>query len=469
MSDTSTFQALTRSRSTVTLPKFTPAPAKTRARTNRRGLIAGVVAATALAGASALGFTLTQHSPTPDETHSASASEKRHIQVVKPTHSIAGELKLPATLQPYQSTDIYARTSGYLKSWRVDIGDQVTQGQLLAELDTPELDQELLQAEAQSAQAQAAIAEAVAEHAESKEQLELGKAQIDRADAQYALAQTTHARNTPLAARQAISVQELDESAATLAARKAEVAAAKAQLAGLTANVSTREAVIKSREAALESARANVERLKRLQSFQKLTAPFAGVITRRSAEVGMLVTAGATSQTPLFSLAENDRLRVQVAVPQSQSSRIAVNQEARLQSPEHAGKEFTGTVARTAAFVEPRSRTLNVEIELDNAEHALLPGGYAEVHLAMRDTTQRIRIPTSTLLMKSTGVFVAMVNRDSAIELVPIKLGRDFGAEVEDADGLQGAESLVINPPDDLVSGEFVTFAAKAATEVAEE
>lgn len=469
MSDTSTYRALTRTRSTVTLPKFTPARAKTRARTHRRGLIASLLAATAVAGASAFGFTLAQHSPPAAETHQEPVTEKRHLQVVKPTRSVAGELKLPATLLAYQSTDIYARTSGYLKSWRVDIGDQVTQGQLLAELDTPELDQELLQAQAQAAQAQAAVAEAVAEHAESKEQLELGKAQIDRADAQYALAQTTHARNTPLAARQAISTQELDESAAALAARKAEVAAAKAQLAGLTANVATRDAVIKSREAALESARANVERLKRLQGFQKLTAPFSGVITRRSAEVGMLVSAGAANQTALFSLSQQDRLRIQVAVPQSQSDRIDVGQEARLQSPEHPGKEFTGTVARTAAFVEPRSRTLNVEIELANADRKLLPGGYAEVHLAMLDTQQRIRIPTSTLLLKSSGVFVAVVNRDSTIELVQVQLGRDFGAEVEVAEGLKGAESLVINPPDDLGSGEVVTFTAKVAAEAATE
>jgi RND family efflux transporter MFP subunit len=432
-------------------------PTRVPTTSRRRGLLAaGLALGIAVTGAATV-VTL-RNVDAASAAHAKVTPELRHVQVVGASRVGGGELTLPATLRPYQTADIFARTSGYLKAWHVDIGDHVVAGQLLAELDTPELDQELLQSEALKLQAEASVAEAVAEHEEAKQQIELAKANVQRADAQLSLAKITYKRNTPLAVTQAISKQELDESQATLQSRQAEVAAAKAELAQQTANLATREAIIRSRQATVANATANVQRLRELQGFQRLVAPFDGVITRRQAEVGMLVTAGTTGQTPLFGLVQQDKLRVQVAVPQSQASQLEIGQQADVFVPERPGQAFTGVIARTAAAVDQQSRTLNVEIELPNSQQQLLPGAYAEVKFMTSEIQKKLRVPASTLLLTSAGTFVAIVDGDSSIRILPVKLGRDHGVNVEVTQGLTGDESLIVNPSDDLSNGQRVTF-----------
>lgn len=432
-------------------------------RPRRRGLLATVVAVGLAVGSVAAAAVM--HGGGESSAHSSDAHEPalRRVHVVSPQRVAGGNLILPATLRAYQATDLYARISGYVRVWHVDLGDTVAAGQLLAEIDTPELDQELAQADAQYKQSQAAVAEAIAERHEAVSQIELAAANIQRAEAQLKLAQTTYNRNKPLAAKEAISQQELDESAAVLDSRAAEIVAAKADHARQKAMLETRDATVIARQALVASHAANVERLRELQGFRRIVAPFAGVITRRNVEVGMLVSPGSVGQTALFSIAEQDRLRVTVAIPQAQSSVIAEGQEASVSVPEHPGRTFSGVITRTAEAVDVASRTLTVEVELDNADDVLLPGAYGEVTFSTHRQGTSLRIPAGALLLKPQGTFVAAVSADERVKVIKVTLGRDFGSEVAVVAGLSGDEQLIVNPADDLTDGEQVALGAAGA------
>ena len=331
------------------------------------------------------------------------------VNVVQPTSgAVSQEIVLPGTTQAFSDTPIYARTNGYLKRWYVDIGAHVKQGQLLAEIDTPEIDQ----------------------------QLEQARADLKNAQANEQLAQITAARWQNLLKTNSVSKQETDQAVSDLSARQASV----------------------------DSMTANVHRLEQLQSFEKVYAPFAGVITARNTDIGALINAGAGGvPQELFHMAAVNSLRVYVAVPEVDSQAAQTGAKATLTLDEFPGETFQGTIVRDSDSIDLASRTLNVEVDVDNAKDRIKVGAYAFVHLmsprSSHSPTQSFTIPANTLLFRSEGLRVGVV-RNGHAELVPITIGRDFGATVEVVAGLQPTDQVIVNPSDSLASGNPVQVSA---------
>ncbi len=333
------------------------------------------------------------------------------VNVVQPTsEALSQEVVLPGNTQPFNDTPIYARTNGYLKHWYVDIGAHVKQGQLLAEIETPEIDQQLDQA----------------------------RADLKNAQANEQLAQTTAARWQNLLKTNSVSKQETDQAVSNLSAQQASV----------------------------DSSAANVHRLEQLQSFEKVTAPFAGVITARNTDIGALINAGAGSAPQeLFHMAAVNTLRVYVAVPEVDTDAAQTGAKATLTLDEFPGEIFPGTIVRNSDSIDAASRTLNVEVDVDNTQGRIKTGAYAMVHLKRAPTThtsaqsQALTIPSNTLLFRSEGLRVGVV-RDGRAELVPVTIGRDFGATVEVVAGLQPTDRVIVNPSDSLTSGTPVEVGA---------
>ena len=330
------------------------------------------------------------------------------IVVARPKRSAPGqEVILPANVQAFRDAPIYARTNGYLKRWYVDIGARVKAGQLLAEIDTPEVDQQLHQA----------------------------RADLNTADANLHLSEITASRYQGLLKSDSVSQQDADNASGDYAAKKAIV----------------------------QSAQANLRRLEELQSFQRIYAPFAGVITARNTDIGQLINSGASGpKSELFHIAAPGKLRVYVNVPQVYSQVTKPGLKADLTLAEFPGRRFEGTLVRTADAIDQASRTLLVEIDVNNPTGELLAGAYAEVHLKLPGNLSTFTIPVNTLLFRAEGLRVAVV-KDGKANLVPLTLGRDFGSDVEVLTGLSGDEQIVVNPPDSLVSGQAVRLAQNAA------
>lgn len=325
------------------------------------------------------------------------------VSVVQPKRSApAQEIVLPANVQAFSDSPIYARTNGYLKRWYVDIGARVRKGQLLAEIETPEVDQQLRQARADLATAQANLS----------------------------LSQITATRYTDLLKTDSVSKQEADNAAADFAAKKAVVQASEA----------------------------NVNRLEQLQSFEKIYAPFDGVITARNTDVGALIDAGSSggTRTELFHMAQPDRLRVYVNVPEPYAQATRPGITADLTVAEFPGRRFQGKLVRTANAIDQATRTLLVEIDVANPTGTLLSGSYAEVHFKLPTATSAFILPVNALLFRAEGLRVAAVTDGQHVELRPITIGHDFGSEVEVVAGLNGNESIVVNPADSLLSGQQV-------------
>jgi RND family efflux transporter MFP subunit len=330
------------------------------------------------------------------------------VAVVRPERTAeAEEVVLPANVQAYISAPIYARTNGYLKKWYADIGAHVKEGQLLAEIETPEVDQQLQQARA-----------------------DLGTAQ-----ANLHLAEITASRYQDLLKTNSVSQQETDNATGALAANKATV----------------------------QANQANVNRLQQLQSFEKIYAPFTGVITARKTDIGNLIDAGASggSKTDLFDIAQPDKLRVYVNVPEAYSQAAKPGLTADLTLAEFPGKRFQGKLVRTAEAIDPASRTLLVEIDVVNPTGALLTGSYAEVHLRLPAGASSYIVPVNTLLFRKEGLRLAVVSDGKAV-LTPVTPGHDFGDRMEIIGGLKGDESIVVNPPDSIISGQPVRIAQTA-------
>lgn len=327
------------------------------------------------------------------------------VAVVQPKRSApAQEIILPANVQAFADAPIYARTNGYLKRWYVDIGSRVKQGQLLAEIDTPEVDQQLRQARADLATAQA--------------NLNLSKITADR----YA----------GLLKTDSVSKQESDNAAGDYAAK----------------------------QAALQSGQANVKRLEETLAFQKIYAPFSGVITARNTDVGALINSGSGgTANELFHIAQPDKLRVYVSVPQIYSQAAKPGITADLTLAEFPGRRFQGKLVRTANAIDPTSRTLLVEIAVDNPTGQLFTGSYAEVHFKLPTPASSLILPVNTLLFRSEGLRVAIVGEGQKVELKQITIGHDFGSEVEVVAGLSGNENVIVNPPDSVADGEAVRIA----------
>jgi RND family efflux transporter MFP subunit len=315
------------------------------------------------------------------------------------------ELTLPAQLQAYVESSIYSRTNGYLLHWYKDIGSRVQKGELLAEIDTPEIDQELSQARA------------------TRQQIA----------AQTELAKTSAQRWTDLRNAGTISQQDADQQVNLYAQAQANLAAAEA----------------------------NVRRLEQLESFKHIYAPFSGVVTRRSVDVGALITAGSAGQTKeLFDLAQFDPLRVYVNVPQSDAGLVRRGMRAYVEVREAPGQKFYGVVVRTADAIDPATRTMLTEVDVPNHDGRLLPGAYAQLHFAVPIQTTRISVPVNALLFRPEGPCVAVVGADQKVRLKKVALGRDFGNTVEILGGLTAGENIVVNPADSLEDGQQVRVKA---------
>jgi RND family efflux transporter MFP subunit len=313
---------------------------------------------------------------------------------------VTSDLVLPGTVQAFYEAPIYARTNGYLKAWYTDIGTPVKKGQLLAVIETPEVDQQQRQAQADLATAQA----------------------------NYELARTTNERWKGLLATQSVSQQDADERAGDAAAKLA----------------------------ARQSASANLARLNELESFKRVLAPFDGVVTQRNTDIGALINAGQNPGSALFRVADTHRLRIYVSVPQPYAAGVRPGDSAQLEFADHPGQRYTATVANTAHALDASSRTLLVELQIDNAKGALLPGSYAQVYFNLARGFDALRIPVNTVLFRTQGLQVATLDAQQRVHLKTITQGRDFGTEIEVLSGITAADTLVVNPPDSLTDGAQV-------------
>ena len=370
------------------------------------------------------------------------------VVTVKPTVAPGSEaLVLPGSVQANYEAPIYARTNGYLRAWYTDIGTPVKKGQLLAEIDTPEIDQQLGQA-----QADLAVAEA-----------------------NYQLANTTDLRWQGLLATESVSKQDAEQRAGDAAAKKA----------------------------AVQSAAANVARLRDMESFKRVLAPFDGVVTQRNTDIGALINAGQSPGSPLFRVADSHRLRIYVSVPQPYASSIRAGMSADLMFAEHPGRRYPATVAftrpaddnpklglvfdgaywvsgvraaspSTLATVtvtsdaiahrgfDPAAAQRTQELQIENPRHELFPGAYGEVHFNLAAAASTLRLPANALLFRAEGLLVAAVGGDYRVHLKPIIEGRDFGSSIEVVHGIDAADDIVVNPPDSIADGELVRVVAKS-------
>lgn len=392
-------------------------------------------------------------------------SNPRTVNVTRPERIESSTLTLPANIDAFQTTLLYSRVSGYLRRWDADIGDRVQKGQPLAEIDTPEADQELNQARANLVQGRADLDTAVAQLQESEAAAKQSESEVARTKANLDFARSVMQRNERLTNQHVLTIQDMEESRRDHDASKAALEAAEAQVKTRQSNVVTCQAKIKSHAATVSSLEANVHRLEELQAFKTIRAPFDGIVTRRRAEIGILVTAGTSAASQeLFAIAQADRLRIRINVPQAHALNVHAGQESEVLVPEYPNRRFTARVARTARSIDASSRTLMVELELPNPDNAILPGTFAQVVLTARRAEVAWKVPAGTLLTRSDGLRVVAVD-GGVVRLCKVVVGRDYGGNVEVLSGLKGSELLVINPPDTLVDREQVIVAeSKDAT-----
>ncbi len=355
----------------------------------------------ALSGA----LSLHSHSEQRDQTSQAVSAGGHSVRVVKPSLSPESfNFGLPGAAEPLTQATLYARVNGYLKNRKVDIGDRVKEGELLAEIDAPDLDAQLNQARAQAEQNRAA----------------------------QGIAQVTYDREKKLLDQKVVSQQEFDQAAATLNQAIANTKASEANVQNLTAQ----------------------------QGFERITAPFDGVITARFLNDGALIASGGT--TSIFTISQTDVLRVYIYVPQVYVANVATDQEVEVTAAEYPKKVFRGKVTRTADALDPSARTERVEIQLPSEDGKLLPGMYLSIQFKVEQAEQALIVPANTVDIRREGPRVLVVDSGNRIEYRPVELGRDFGNTIEILRGLRGDENLVVNPTTDLANGESVTIAPGA-------
>jgi RND family efflux transporter MFP subunit len=358
----------------------------------------GIVAAVALLVAIVYGL----HLRSSNEKKLTIATDEAAIPSVSVVHPVAGskadDLALPGNVEAFTDTPIYSRTNGYLRKWYFDIGAHVHKGDLLAEVETPEIDQQLNQS----------------------------RAELERMQADADLAGVTSNRWQVLLSKHAVSQQEADQT------RSNYIAA----------------------QAAVDASRANVRRLEQLQSYERIVAPFDGVITQRNTDIGDLITAGSGSSSPreLFHLDASNRLRVYVSVPEVDSDSIHDGDEAILTQDANPNLKISGRIVRNADAINQSTRTLTVEVDLNNAKGLLRPGAFVFVHFHLPATSGSVTIPSNTLLFRTEGLRVGVVRNDR-VQLVPVTIGQDFGNAVEITSGLTPADEVIIDPSDSLASG----------------
>jgi len=386
------------------IPKaHVPAPAAAKPR-SKVGLWIGCVVVALLA----VGVYTGIHSRRAADTALADIATQTAVPSVRVTYPAVGleiqKIDLPGNVQAFNDTPIYARTSGYLKRWYVDIGSHVQQGQLMADIETPELDQQLQQAQAD----------------------------LKAAQANLEMAAITSKRWQNLLTKNAVSKQEADQAMSDLSARQSAVAASEA----------------------------NVRRLQQMQGFEKVVAPFDGIVTARNIDIGSLVEAGAnTGPKELFHVAAINRLRVYIAVPEAYANSVTNGGKVALSEVDRPDETFEGTLTRNSNAIDPMSRTLNVEADVSNSNGHLLPGAYVFVHLQLPGNAHSVTVPSNTLLFRAEGLRVAVV-RDNRVVLTPISIGHDYGNTVEVTSGLSAKDAVVLDPPDSLAGGAAVKVVA---------
>jgi RND family efflux transporter MFP subunit len=390
-------------------------------------------------------------------TAEAAATQIPVVSVVTAKSSgSTAELELPGNTEALNVARIYARATGYIRDRRVDIGTHVKSGQVLAVIESPEVDAQLSQALANLEQSRAAVIQAKANLEQAQAGVLQARAGVVQAQANQDIAATTNTRWTRLVSRGVLPKQAGDERRSAFAAREAETEAAVANEKTAVASVSSREADIRAAQAAVDAQAANVRRLQRLQAFEQVVAPFDGVVTERKVERGDLVTADAGGDRNLFSVSQGNTLRIQVNVPQTYSVDMKLGQPAQITLRERPGRLFEGKVARTAEALDPGSRTLLSEVQLDNRNSELLPGMYAQVKFTLPRTRSITIVPGNAVVANAQGTRVVAVTPDEHIHFVPVELGRDLGSEVEVTSGLTGSERIVTNPVDTLTEGQAV-------------
>jgi RND family efflux transporter MFP subunit len=326
------------------------------------------------------------------------------VAVVAPKPaSDSGTLDLPGRLEAYTRAPLYARTSGYVKSWKADIGTAVKAGQVLAEIETPDVDQEYLQS----------------------------KANVATAQANETLAQTTSKRWQEMLKTGAVSKQDVDEKVGDYNAKLATTKAAQADL----------------------------ERLNTLKGFQRIVAPFDGVVTARNTDVGQLVNVGSSAGQELFVVSDTKKLRVYVSVPQTYVPSIPPGTKATITAPDRPGKKYEATVESSAQAITASSGSTLMQLGLDNANGDLLPGGFANVSLQLPQAGETLRIPSSALLFDKNGLRVATLNQDDTVKLKPVTIARDMGQTIEIGTGLAANDRVIQNPPDGVSDGDKVHVA----------
>lgn len=371
------------------------------------------------------------------------------------------ELTLPGNTEAVVVADIYARATGYVRTRSANIGDRVKRGQVLATIESPELDQELARARATVEESRASWRQAQANVARAEASVVEARARLEQTKANEALASATSDRWTRLVDKGVLPKQEGDERQYAYSARKAEVAAAEASIHTATASVNAARASVVSAEANIRANEANVSRLERLVGFERVVAPYDGIITERLVEQGDLISSagGLDGGKKLFAIAQPSTLRVQVNVPQTFAPDIQVGQEARLNVKERSGAEFTGKVVRTASSLNASSRTMLVEVQVDNREGALLPGMFSEVKFALPRSHPATVVPAEALLANAKGTRVATVDPSGKIHFRTIEVSRDLGTQIEIASGLNPNEVVILNPGEMLAEGQEVQAA----------
>jgi RND family efflux transporter MFP subunit len=357
------------------------------------------IAAVCLAALAVYGVFSRSASTAKLEQQANQAASEQTVSVVKPEHLAATvSVELPGQTQAYIQAPVFAQTSGYLKKWYFDIGAQVKAGDVLAEIDTPQVDQQLNQAKATLKQAQASLD----------------------------LSRVTYQRDQDLLQRRVIAQQDFDTAASDLGVKQATVNADEAAVLSLQA----------------------------LEDFKIVKAPFDGIVTARNTDIGALVNSG--SGNPLFVLAQVKPLRVYINVPENMAQDVAVGANTELRFNEFPGKEFSGKVVRTSGAIDPSSRTLLTEVDVPNDSGELFPGAYAQVRLVTGSNNRSVLIPANTLLFRSEGAAVGVVNQNNVVELKKIKIGRDLGTQLEITQGLTLDDRVIINPSDSLAAGQKV-------------
>lgn len=370
----------------------------------RSGYLLAIVIALVLAVAAVAGIVvrLSERHALAKETEELAVPSV--IVIYPKTETPNQDMVLPSSLQAFTESPIYARTNGYLAKWYKDIGSQVRKGELLADIETPEIDQELMQA----------------------------RAARDQAEAQLKLAKSSAERWETLRKMDAVAQQETDE----------------------------RSSGYIQQQAGLANAVANLRRLEQLESFKHIYAPFSGVITRRNTDIGALINAGNSgTNQQLFNIAQIDPIRVYVDVPELYAPAVHPGLPAKVELAALPGQMFSGKVVRSSDSIDPATRTLRTEIDVPNPRSQLFPGSFAQVHFAVNVATQRFSVPVNALLFRAEGTRAAVVGSDGKVHLKPIVIGRDYGTEVEVLGGVEQNDALILNPSDSLEDGQMVQVA----------